>query len=70
MKLFSFTAVLLLTAVAAATAQADDYAEAWGPAIGSTIELAAPDQTGAQRTVADLSGDKGLILFLNRSADW
>ena len=68
MKLISFTAALLVAAVT--TAQADEYADAWGPAIGAMVELAAADETGTPRTLADLSGDKGLILFLNRSADW
>jgi hypothetical protein len=32
--------------------------------------LEAPDQTGTVRTLDDLAGDHGLLLFLNRSADW
>ena len=52
-------------------ASADDYAAGWGPAIGSTMPvLDAPDQSGERRSLQDLSGDQGLLLFLSRSADW
>lgn len=50
------------------------YAEAaepsWGPAIGTRVDIGALDDAGRERTLADLSGEKGLLLFLNRSADW
>ncbi|MCR9277806.1 MAG: hypothetical protein NXH85_07495 [Pseudomonadaceae bacterium] len=47
------------------------YAQAWGPAIGAPMPLLdAPDQNGDQRNLASLSGSHGLLLFLNRSADW
>lgn len=47
------------------------YAQAWGPAIGASMPLLdAPDQNGDQQTLASLSGDQGMLLFLNRSADW
>ncbi len=60
--------VLLVSVIATAE---DDYATGWGPAIGSALPvLDAPDQSGARRTLADLSGDQGLLLFLSRSADW
>jgi len=67
--------VLLLTAAAGliptAGVWADDYADDWGPALGSALPvLEAPDQTGAVRTLKDLTGDQGLLLFLVRSADW
>ena len=32
--------------------------------------LEAIDETGAARTLDDLYGDQGLLLILNRSADW
>ncbi|MGE0623025.1 MAG: hypothetical protein AB7I04_06495 [Pseudomonadales bacterium] len=55
----------------AAGAWGDDYSDAWGPAVGSRLPvLAAPDQTGAMRGLADLAGERGLLLFLSRSADW
>lgn len=43
---------------------------AWGPAIGTLVEIRAQDDSGRERTLADLTGKKGLLLFLNRSADW
>jgi hypothetical protein len=60
-----------LGVVAAHIAAADDYSAGWGPAVGTPMPLLeAPDQTGTQRFLADLTGDQGLLLFLNRSADW
>lgn len=62
---------LLWVGLAQGIARADQYAEQWGPAVGAQVPLlAAPDQSGAERMLADLSGDQGLLLFLNRSADW
>ena len=53
------------------SALASEYSESWGPAVGSTPPLLeAPDQTGAMRSLQDLAGEQGLLLFLNRSADW
>ena len=47
------------------------YADAWGPATGTRLPLLeAPDQQGRMRTLDDLAGDRGLLLFLIRSADW
>ncbi len=57
--------------LAGGSAWAADYAASWGPEIGSTLPvLEAPDQTGTTRTLETLAGDNGLLLFLNRSADW
>jgi len=48
-----------------------DYVDEWGPAIGSSVPpLEVSDQDGRMRTLDDLSGEQGLLLFLNRSADW
>lgn len=53
------------------TARADSYSDSWGPAVGTVLPvLAAPDQTGAVRSLDTLSGEQGLLLFLVRSADW
>jgi peroxiredoxin len=42
-----------------------------GPAVGSTLPaISASDQTGAQRAVASLSGERGLVLAITRAADW
>ncbi len=65
-------AVVSMAGLLAATGGwADDYSDGWGPAVGSRLPvLEAPDQTGRVRHLADLSGEQGLLLFLNRSADW
>lgn len=50
---------------------ADEYNDQWGPAVGSELPvLEAYDQAGKLRTLADLSGERGLLLFMSRSADW
>jgi hypothetical protein len=55
----------------AGTAWSSEYADGWGPAVGSKLPvLEAPDQTGRVRTLEDLTGEQGILLFLNRSADW
>lgn len=42
------------------------------PAVGSLFghDLAAPDQTGKARSLQDLQGKKGMVVFFVRSADW
>ena len=53
------------------TAANADYVEDWGPEVGSEIPLLeAFDQDGELRTLDSLTGNQGLLLFLNRSADW
>ena len=48
-----------------------EYADDWGPAIGSTVQqFEAYDQDGELRTLDNISGSQGFLLFLNRSADW
>ena len=64
-------ALVSLTGLSAASALADDYSDGWGPQVGSILPvLEAPDQSGRMRTLDNLSGEQGLLLFLNRSADW
>lgn len=47
----------------------DGYAT--GPDPGARIpEFALPDQSGAIRTLKDLTGPNGLLLVFHRSADW
>ncbi len=43
-----------------------------GPGVGAAFPhaLSAPDQTGKQRTLDSLMGEKGLAVFFVRSADW
>lgn len=45
----------------------------WAPEfpVGGTIAaIEAPDQNGEMRTLANLSGEKGLLLMFSRSFDW
>ena len=52
-------------------ALAGDYAQSWGPPVGSAAPvIAAEDQDGATRDLDSLAGDNGLLLVLSRSADW
>lgn len=63
-------AATLLTA-SAATLGATEYQDAWGPPLGSALpSIAALDQANASRELASLSGERGLLLFAVRSADW
>jgi hypothetical protein len=67
----AFKLVLSLTGLSATFAMADEYSEQWGPTVGSElIVLEAYDQSGQLRTLTNLTGERGLLLFLNRSADW
>lgn len=61
----------IVVASASAASQETAFAGTWGPEIGSTLPLlAAHDQSGRLRALEDLTGEQGLLLFLNRSADW
>ena len=63
--------MLSLAGLSATFAVADEYSEQWGPTLGSElVVLEAFDQSGQMRTLTDLTGERGLLLFLNRSADW
>lgn len=47
------------------------YADDWGPSVGTTIPLlAATDQAGTQQDLASLSRQNGLLFVFNRSIDW
>jgi len=49
----------------------ESWSESWGPAIGTPLPpLRAQDQTGTWRDFDSLKGKRGLLLFMNRSADW
>ena len=55
----------------ASSALADAYTDGWGLAVGAKAPtIKALDQTGAVRDLSSLAGERGLLLFLNRSADW
>lgn len=62
---------LLLPLLALFGAAHADYADDWGPELGVEVPLLeALDQDGQLRDLDSLTGDQGLLLFLNRSADW
>ncbi len=64
-------AILVMVFVAPLVSFNCAYAADWGPAVGSALPgLEANDHTGAARNLENLAGKKGLLLFLNRSADW
>ena len=55
----------------AAGALADEYSDGWGLPLGTPAPaISAPDQSGAERSLDSLAGERGLLLFLVRSADW
>ena len=47
-------------------------AQEFGPRIGTKVpDIGTPsDQTGKPRSLSSLMGEKGLVLFFSRSADW
>ena len=54
-----------------AAALAGDYAQSWGPPVGTDAPaILAEDQDGATRDLTSLAGENGLLLVLSRSADW
>lgn len=62
---------VLLNLLFSVNATADQYATEWGPPIGEPLPLLeAYDQAGQLRVLENLAGTRGLLLFLNRSADW
>jgi peroxiredoxin len=70
-KAFTLMVLLMVSATASAAAAAQDWV--WAPdfEVGDTIPLInAPDQNGVAKTLADLTGEKGLVLVLSRSFDW
>lgn len=49
----------------------DAYQDRWGPALGEVMPtFAAEDQDGDARGIASLSGERGLVLVVSRSAVW
>ena len=50
---------------------AESFVDSWGPAVGTNAPaIEAEDQDGAVRDLASLSGERGVLLVLSRSADW
>ena len=65
--------MLALGTASAATAQAPPLpdVDGVGPRIGDVVpSFSLPDQTGATRDLASLTGPNGLMLVFSRSADW
>ncbi|MEM7077465.1 MAG: hypothetical protein AAF513_02450 [Pseudomonadota bacterium] len=62
----------LTLSLAATHAVADDeYARQWAPPVGTPMPaFSAPDQNNQPQTFESISGEHGLLLILNRSADW
>ena len=55
----------------AGAAGAKDFVDSWGPAVGATAPaIEAEDQDGKVRDLVSLSGERGVLLVLSRSADW
>ena len=55
----------------AGAAWAGDFVDSWGPAVGTNAPvIEAEDQDGTVRDLASLSGERGVLLVLSRSADW
>ncbi len=67
----AFAGVLAFFLLSAPALGEEDYSDSWGPAAGTALPmLSASDHSGTTRTLADLTGRKGLLLLLVRSADW
>lgn len=50
---------------------ASEYVDGWGPSTGTQIpEGEFTSHLGETRTFPDLTGDKGLLILFNRSANW
>lgn len=65
------TLLVMVTGFGAGIALAAEYSDGWGPAVGSKLPvLEAYDQDGRLRTLENLTGERGLLLFMSRSADW
>ncbi len=72
-RILTLTCVLALGVASAATAQAPPLPDidGVGPQVGDVAPaFSLPDQTGAARDLASLTGPNGLMLVFSRSADW
>jgi peroxiredoxin len=72
-------AALMLAAAAFTSAHAQDSAaeaameaaDAFGPGVGETAPaFTVTDAAGDTRTLADLTGPEGVVIYFNRSLDW
>ncbi|MCP2671531.1 hypothetical protein NHF40_11400 [Maricaulaceae bacterium EIL42A08] len=68
---FAFAALLISGAHAqSSTDAAMEAAAEFGPAVGSIApEFVVTDATGQVRTLANLSGENGVVIYFNRSLD-
>ena len=68
----SMAFVLSLGLLAIASVPLDAAPQEFGPPIGVKVPDIGtpPDQTGTQRSLPSLMGEKGLVLFFFRSAEW
>lgn len=64
--------VILTVALAVMGPSLAAEAQDLGPPVGAKVPDIGtpPDQTGTQRSLSSLMGEKGLVLFFFRSADW
>ncbi len=63
----SFVACVLVTGLA----MASEYSDVWGPPTGTRVPDAEfTSHLGETRTLADLVGEKGVLILFNRSANW
>lgn len=70
-RLLALPALLFASFLSMTTVSAQDFV--WAPAlpVGSALPaIDAVDQNGQRHTLADLSGEKGLVLVMSRSFDW
>ena len=81
LAVFVVCGVLATSSASASEATADEKASAdeessgyeanWGPAVGATIpEFDTRDSQGVSRDLASLTGERGLLLVVSRSAVW
>jgi len=74
LAVFVVCGVLATSSASASEATADEatgYEANWGPAVGATIpELDTRDSQGMSRDLASLTGERGLLLVVSRSAVW
>ena len=61
----------VLSLLVASLALASDYSDDWGPPTGTDIPAGSfTSHVGETRTFDGLMGDRGLLIFFNRSANW
>ncbi|MEQ1772046.1 MAG: redoxin domain-containing protein, partial [Devosia sp.] len=61
----------IVAAVFVVAGMSSAHAQEFGPNVGDVLPpISAMDQAGAQRDLASLSGENGLVLLVTRAADW